>query len=274
MGTFDDEIRAAIQGMSSRVSDPMQAARDMVARRRNVAERGVNSTAYPSPSASEAAAVSAPAQGAGAAELPASAPAPTARPGGDIAQAIADSLGVGGAGAMLEDTPPLPRGIINPGSDAALPIQQDGGTATPSSPDIAANPADDGSSILIPLLASLAGARYVGRPKAGGPIDVGNITEAYRMGDPKIVEAMEVAGITPEMLDSMGSRGLPAPPKGLPKPRRRVQAGSRPSAEAETSEETPESRASERQGRPRSAKQTSGSRPKVKGRAKPKVKVK
>ncbi len=46
-GSFDQEIRQQMRGMNSqRGGDNQQAARDAVARRRNIKERGVNSTAY------------------------------------------------------------------------------------------------------------------------------------------------------------------------------------------------------------------------------------
>lgn len=51
MGTFDDQIRSAMQGMSSGAGDrdTQQMARDQVARQLNMQQRGVNSTAYTPP---------------------------------------------------------------------------------------------------------------------------------------------------------------------------------------------------------------------------------
>ena len=78
MGTFDEEIAAALAGGArSQRGGGIQDVRDMLARRHNVAERGINSTAYPYP---------------GAGGNPASAQFPPA-PAAAVAAAIDQQLG-------------------------------------------------------------------------------------------------------------------------------------------------------------------------------------
>ena len=48
---YEDEIRAAMQGMSSRIDDPYKAARDMIVQRHNIADGRGYSTAMPSQNA-------------------------------------------------------------------------------------------------------------------------------------------------------------------------------------------------------------------------------
>jgi hypothetical protein len=95
MGLFDQEILQALAaGAQSQRGGGAQDIRDQIARRHNIAERGINSTAYPYPGAGGGQAGNAPVPQArpaqvAAAATPDTAPVPTARP---VDEAIDDSM--------------------------------------------------------------------------------------------------------------------------------------------------------------------------------------
>lgn len=201
MGTFDGDIRSAMQGGSLRDADPYQTARDNEARQRNMAQRGVNSTAYPAPQ--QAAPQQQPAQS--------NIPIPAERPT-NVSASIDEQAGV-----------PIPMDRPNPdamqmgdGSAMEYAAQQAQNKSMLASKDagldpsggqpqsVAAATGDGGNSLMNLMLAA-----------GGSAAAVYGLLKLATMGDQAAVAEVAKSGMTPDQIEgAMSSIEATAPNSG------------------------------------------------------------
>jgi hypothetical protein len=224
--TFDDEIRAALAGgaRSSRGGGE-QDIRDAIARRRNVAERGVNSTAYP-------VAVSAPAQGGGGNVAPRTTsaisqaiddqsgdvPVPTPRPDPNQnpnhmyemngPQRGPFPLAVGGAGVYPggRDVSVGGAGVMpmNPMEGAEPPAWVPPGGIPSPAPQTVTSPAGPSPTGDNRMVGTLLGGAGTGMT-AAGTIWAANklartLAERAALGDTRAAQELQAHGLTPEQI--------------------------------------------------------------------------
>ena len=203
MGTFDGDIRSAMQGGSLRGEDPYQRARDQEARQRNMAERGVNSTAYPAPQQQAA-----PMQ---QQQAPAQVPIPADRPT-NVNASIDEQAGV-----------PIPMDRPNPnamqmgdGSAMEYAAQQAQNKSMLASKDAGLDPSggqpqsvaaangDGGNSLMNLMLAA-----------GGSAAAVYGLLKLASMGDQAAVAEVTKSGMTPDQIEgAMTSIEATAPNSG------------------------------------------------------------
>jgi len=203
MGTFDGDIRSAMQGGSLRGEDPYQRARDQEARQRNMAERGVNSTAYPAPQQQAA-----PMQ---QQQAPAQVPIPADRPT-NVNASIDEQAGV-----------PIPMDRPNPdamqmgdGSAMEYAAQQAQNKSMLASKDAGLDPSggqpqsvaaangDGGNSLMNLMLAA-----------GGSAAAVYGLLKLASMGDQAATAEVAKSGMTPDQIEgAMSSIEATAPNSG------------------------------------------------------------
>lgn len=202
MGTFDQDIRSSMQGRSLRDDDPYQTARDNAARQRNVAERGINSTAYPAPQQVAPMQQQAPAQSniPIPAERPtnlsqsideqADVPIPTARPNPDAMQ-------MGDGSAMEYAAQQAQNKSMLASKDAGL--DPSGGQ-----PQSVAAATGDGNSLMNLMLAA-----------GGSAAAVYGLLKLASMGDQAATAEVAKSGMTPDQIEgAMSSIEATAPNSG------------------------------------------------------------